>query len=69
MSAGQRLRVRLDGSPLPNAWTETRFAPDGVNRGAHQFQALVTHARGHQLAANQEITFYMWQASRLLPNR
>ena len=67
--AGHRLRVRVDGALLPNAWTDARFELEGIHRGAHTLQAVVTDHRGNTLAASEEITFYMWQASRQFPSR
>lgn len=66
---GDRIRVRLDGRVLPIAWARPDFALEDVDRGAHTLQALVTDARGIILAESAPIDFYVWQASRLFPNR
>jgi hypothetical protein len=69
VSAGDRLRLRLDGTLLPGAWTKTRRTLAGIPRGEHRLQALITDRDGRTLAASDERRFYMWQASRLFPNR
>ena len=69
VSTGDRLRLRLDGTLLPGAWTATRVTLDGIHRGTHRLQALITDRDGRTLGASDERRFYMWQASRLLPKR
>lgn len=69
VSAGDRIRLRLDGALLPTAWTKRRFTLIGIHRGTHRLQALITDRDGRTLAATDARRFYMWQASRLFPNR
>lgn len=67
--AGHRLRVMLDEALLPGAWTTTRFSLQQVERGTHQLQVIVADGEGRTLNRSATIEFYMWQASRLFPQR
>jgi len=68
-SAGHRIRMGVDGKLRPGAWTSERFTLTGIDRGAHSLQAVIVDRDGRPLAASDEITFHMWQASRLFPGR
>jgi len=67
--AGHRLRVTLDEALLPGAWTTTRFTLQQVERGTHRLQVIVVDGDGRTLGQSATIEFYMWQASRLFPQR
>lgn len=66
---GDRLGVAVDGRPLPQRWATPSFVVPGIDRGEHQLQAFVVAADGRRLAASEPLTFYLWQASRLFPQR
>jgi hypothetical protein len=53
---------------LPGAWTATRVTLDGIHRGTHRLQALITDRDARTRAASDERRFHMWPASRLFPN-
>ena len=66
---GAKLRLLLDGrSAAPEAdGTELRL--ENIDRGAHSLQAELIGPDGNVLAASAPVTFYLWRASRLFPNR
>jgi len=63
------IRVLLDGQPYGAARTGSSFTLEGVERGGHTLQAQVVDAAGKTILSSDTVTFYMWQASRLLPGR
>lgn len=66
--AGDRIVLLLDGHPAASGRT-TRYELEDVDRGTHNLQAQVAAADGSVLEASPVVTFYMWRASRLFPNR
>jgi hypothetical protein len=66
---GDRLRVLLDDVLLPSVWRTTKFSLQGIDRGRHTLQVIVTDARDRRLIESEPVAFNLWQASRLLPNR
>lgn len=69
VKAGHRLRVVLDDTVQPGAYTATRFTLQQVDRGTHSLRVVVTDEAGKELARSEPIEFYMWQASRLFRQR
>lgn len=65
LKPGDRIRVILDGSPLPEMQTTTRFTLNRVYRGSHTLQAAIVDSQGNTLTATDTVTFYLWHASRL----
>ncbi len=64
-----RFQVLLDGAPYGPVRAMPRFVVEGVERGAHRLEvAWIDHA-GREVARTETVEFYMWQASRLFPNR
>ncbi|MGA7984471.1 MAG: hypothetical protein WCA01_04755 [Burkholderiales bacterium] len=66
---GSTVRLVLDGAPLPQAYRSDTIALQGIDRGAHTLRAVLFDASGQRIAASAPVSFYMWHASRLLPNR
>ncbi len=62
------LTILLDNQPAASG-TRTHYAFTEVDRGAHTLQATVNTADGAVIVSSQPVTFYMWRASRLFPNR
>jgi hypothetical protein len=65
---GDRTVLSIDGHPMPPR-SETRFTLLGLPRGKHTFQSWIVDASGKKLIASTPITFTLWQASRLFPDR
>ncbi len=68
LEAGERLTLLLDGAPVASG-TRQRFELQNIDRGSHTLQAQVNAADGSVIATSPPVTFYMWRASRLFPNR
>jgi hypothetical protein len=66
---GGTVRLVLDGAPLPHLYRSDTIKLQGIDRGKHTLQAALLDAKGERIAASAPVTFYMWQASRLFPNR
>lgn len=66
---GQRVRILLDGAPAARDRAQLHFVLHGVVRGRHTLRALLVDAKGNTLASSEPVTFYLWQASRLIPRR
>lgn len=66
--AGDRIVLLLDGHAAARGRT-TRFELKNVDRGTHNLQAQLAAADGSTLEASPVVTFYLWRASRLFPNR
>jgi hypothetical protein len=58
----------LDGRAVATT-TKSDYMLTGLDRGAHTLTVQVTNAHGNVLATSEQVTFYMWRASRLFPNR
>jgi len=68
LRAGDRVAVLLDGERVASAAGDT-IALSGVDRGTHTLRAQIVSPNGTVLSASDPVAFYMWQASRLFPNR
>ncbi len=68
IAPGNRVVILLDGRPVASG-AATSFELDGVERGTHTLQAQVVDGNGNRLVASPQVTFHMWQASRLFPSR
>lgn len=66
--AGDRIALIVDGRPMA-ARRATRFKLSGIVRGEHTLEAQVVDNSGNALIASTPVKFYLWQASRLFPNR
>jgi hypothetical protein len=65
-----KLELYLDGQPALMARTiPAGFALDGLDRGGHWLQARIVNAAGETVIASEPVQFFMWQASRRIPNR
>jgi hypothetical protein len=65
---GELLTVLLDDEVVASG-TRHHFKLTGIDRGDHTLLVQVTAADGKVLAASDKVTFHMWRASRLFPNR
>lgn len=68
LARGESIVIRLDGDEVARGASQTA-ALAGVVRGTHTLQASLIDAQGNVLAQSGEVTFHMWQASRLFPGR
>jgi len=59
----------VDGTPRGPIALTTGFTLVGIDRGEHQLAVAAVDGRGNPIDTSREITFYMWQASRLFPGR
>ncbi len=65
---GESVEVWLDGR-LAARGAQTDFSLGGVERGEHTLQVRLVDRDGRTLAVSEPLTFHVWQASRLFPNR
>lgn len=68
LRAGDRIALDMDGHPMPPR-TQTHFELPGIVRGEHILRARVVAPSGDTLISSDPVTFHVWQASRLFPNR
>lgn len=66
--AGDRIALILDGRRI-SVRRATHFKLSGIARGEHTLEAQVVDSSGNALIASNPVKFYLWQASRLFPNR
>jgi hypothetical protein len=66
---GGSVRLVLDGTALPHSYRSDVIELTGIDRGTHTLQADLLDVKGERLAASEPVTFYMWHASRLFPDR
>jgi len=66
---GAGVRLVLDGVARPKIHRGSVIELDGIQRGSHTLQAVLLSADGQRVAASVPVTFYMWHASRLFPDR
>ncbi len=67
-AAGDRIALAVDGE-VASTQAQGRFALIGIARGTHTLQARVVDRAGDTLLASAPLTFHLWHASRLFPNR
>lgn len=66
----ESVEIYLDGRPASRAVpTPTGFSIDQIDRGSHWLQARIADASGRTVIASAPVQVFMWQASRLFPNR
>ncbi len=66
----QRVELLVDGEPAPGGpFSGGQIELTGIDRGAHELQAVLKGGDGQELDRSEPVTFYMHQASRLLPGR
>lgn len=66
---GAGVRLVLDGTTQPKIHHGNVIELHGIYRGSHTLRAVLVGANGERIAASTPVTFYMWHASRLFPNR
>lgn len=64
-----KLVVFLDENRVAESDGKALVALKGVERGEHTLRAAVVDAGGGTLLASKPVKFFMWQASRLFPQR
>lgn len=69
LAPGQRIEIWLDGAPLPPPTRDDRVTLSGLVRGEHTVSARLLDAHGNVMHASAPVTFYVWKASVLFPNR
>lgn len=65
----ERIELWVDGAPLRPAARRGHFRLSGLTRGEHAVRAVVLDARGRAMDSSPPVSFYVWKASRLFPNR
>jgi len=65
---GNRITLLLDGQAVADT-TKSDYMLTGIDRGTHTLTVQITNAHGDVLATSEQVTFHMWRASRLFPNR
>lgn len=68
VAAGDRVLLVVDGARTAMQ-TGNRFALSKMYRGTHTVQAVVVDSGGRVLTTSAPVSFYMWHASALFPNR
>ncbi len=67
LTAGRYLRALLDGKPYGEKRLTRSFALTQVERGEHTLRMELIDDTNAVVATSPTITFYLWQASGLLP--
>lgn len=68
LASGEQIALALDDREVARG-ARTRIRLTGVDRGTHLLQAKLLDADGNTLAQSDVVTFYMWHASKLFPDR
>jgi len=68
LRGGDRIVLDVDGRAM-SPRRRPHFELTGIDRGEHTLRAHAVDARGGLLIASAPVTFYLWRASRLFPNR
>ena len=66
--AGDKFVLNVDELPVTPIDT-TEMQLHALERGAHTLQASVVDRAGNVLISSPQVTFYLWEASALFPNR
>lgn len=66
---GAGVRLVLDGAARPQTHHGNVIELHGIDRGSHTLQAVLVDTDGQRIADSVPVTFYMWHASRLFPDR
>jgi hypothetical protein len=69
LAAGDRLEFLVDGTPIGPPSPILELPLYGITRGEHVLQARVIDSSGNVASVSQASVVYVWQASRLFPNR
>lgn len=69
LANGDQLELLLDGMPVAPPTMSLDYPLYGVMRGQHLLQARIIDATGNVGSISPPSTFYVWEASRLFPNR
>ncbi len=68
LEPGQTIVITLDDREVARG-ARRRVRLSGVDRGTHLLQARLLDAQGNVLAESDAVTFHLWHASRLFPER
>lgn len=60
---GHKVRVMVDGTPLPEMQTAATFQLKNIDRGTHTLQAVMLDAKGAVLISSASLTFHMRRQS------
>jgi hypothetical protein len=69
LAAGDRLEFLVDGSPIGPPSPVLEIPLYGIPRGEHVLQARIIDSTGNVASVSSPSVVYVWQASRLFPNR
>jgi len=67
LQGGHRLELLMDGEPVSEPGTSTRFSLQEVFRGTHTLTARVVDGEGNTVIASSPATFTLHKPSRLNP--
>jgi len=59
LRTGHKIRVLLDGQPLKDMLTSTRFALQGIDRGTHSVRAEIVDENGAKVISASSVSFHM----------
>ena len=69
LEGGDEVELWLDKAVVRPPASDTEFHLKGVLRGKHTLRARVIDASNDVIGNSGPVTFYVWHASRLYPNR
>jgi hypothetical protein len=69
LANGDQVELLVDGVPAAEPGTALEFPLTGLVRGTHMLQARIIDSSGNVGSISPSSTIYVWEASRLFPNR
>ena len=69
VTAGHRIRVRLDDAVLAPDRTQFQFQLENVDRGEHWLRIEIVDTVGNTLITATPVKFHVWRAAVLLPDQ
>jgi hypothetical protein len=69
LATGDNVGLLLDGMPVAPPMKSLDFPLYGITRGQHLLQARIIDATGNVGSISPPSIFYVWEASRLFPDR
>lgn len=69
LANGDKVELLVDGLPAAAPSTTLEFPLSGIARGLHLLQVITIDSTGNVGSISPSNTLYVWQASKLFPNR
>lgn len=69
LQGGDEVELWLDKAAVQAPGAQSQFHLKGVVRGEHTLRARVIDASNDVIGSSAPVTFYVWHASKLYPNR